>query len=40
MAISLLQIEKRMRRVNDYENLYLLREALRTELKIKQKRVA
>lgn len=40
MAISLMQIEKRMRKVNNYEKLSLLREALKTELKIKQQRVA
>ncbi len=40
MAISLMQIEKRMRKVNNFEKLSLLREALKTELKIKQQRVA
>ena len=40
MATALLQIQRRMRRVNNYENLYLLRTALKTELKIKQKKVA
>lgn len=40
MATALLQIEKRMRKVNNYEKLYLLRTAIKTELKIKQKNVA
>jgi transposase-like protein len=40
MAISLLQIEKRMRRVNNYQRLSLLRAALKTELKLKQQKVA
>ncbi len=40
MATSLLYIEKRMRRVNNYENLHLLRTALKTELKIEQQKVA
>lgn len=40
MAVALLQIERRMRKVNNYEKLHLLRTALRTELKIKQNNVA
>ena len=40
MAVALLQIEKRMRKVNNYEKLHLLRLALKTELKIKQKKAA
>lgn len=40
MATALLQIEKRMRKVNNYEKLHLLRSALKTELKIKQQKVA
>lgn len=40
VAVSLLEIEKKMRRVNRYEKLYLLRTALQTELKIKQQKVA
>jgi putative transposase len=40
MATALLQIHRRMRKVNNYENLSLLRAALKTELKIKQQRVA
>lgn len=40
MATALLQIERRMRKVNNYEKLYLLRTALKTELKIKQQKVA
>jgi transposase-like protein len=40
MAVALLQIERRMRKVNNYEKLHLLRTALKTELKIKQKKAA
>ena len=40
MAAALLQIEKRMRKVDNYEKLQLLRTALKTELKIKQKKAA
>lgn len=40
MAVALLQIERRMKKVNNYEKLHLLRTALKTELKIKQKEVA
>jgi len=40
MAISLLQIEKRMERVNNFEKLSLLRKALKTELRIKRQRAA
>lgn len=40
MAVSLFQIELRMRKVNNYKKLHLLRAALKTELKIKQKKVA
>lgn len=40
MATALLQIERRMRKVNNYEKLHLLRTALKTELKIKQQKVA
>ncbi|OQA68213.1 MAG: hypothetical protein BWY38_01032 [Ignavibacteria bacterium ADurb.Bin266] len=40
MAVALLQIEKRMRKVNNYEKLHLLRTSLKTELKIKQKKAA
>jgi transposase-like protein len=40
MATALLQIQRRMRKVNNYEKLPLLRTALKTELKIKQRKVA
>lgn len=40
MAVPLLQIEKRMRRVNNYEKLHLLRIAIKKELNIKQKEIA
>ena len=40
VATSLLQIEKKMRRVNNYEKLHLLRKALKAELKIDQQKVA
>jgi putative transposase len=40
MAVALFQIERRMRKVNNYEKLHLLRTALKTELKIKQKKAA
>jgi transposase-like protein len=40
MAVALLQIERRMRKVNNYEKLHILRTALKTELKIKQKKAA
>jgi len=40
MAVALLQIEKRMRKANNYEKLHLLRTSLKTELKIKQKKAA
>ena len=40
MAVALLQIERRMKKVNNYEKLHLLRTALKTELKIKQQEAA
>jgi putative transposase len=40
MATALLQIERRMKKVNNYQKLHLLRTALKTELKIKQQKVA
>jgi len=36
MAVALLQLERKMRKVNNYEKLHLIR----TKLKIKQKKVA
>lgn len=40
MATALLQIERRMRKVNNHKKLDLLRTALKTELKIKQQKAA
>jgi putative transposase len=40
IATALIEIECRMRRVNNYEKLHLLRTALKTELKLKQQKVA
>jgi hypothetical protein len=40
MAVALLQIERRMNKVNNYEKLHLLRTALKTELKIKEQEAA
>lgn len=40
MAMGLIEIETRMRRIHNCKKLYLLREALKTELKLKQKLVA
>jgi len=34
-----LEIEKRMKRINNYQKLSLLRAALKTELKLKQQKV-
>ena len=40
VAASLLEIENKMRRINNYEKLLLLRSAIKTELDIKQQKVA
>lgn len=40
VAVALIEIEKKMRRVNRYEKLHLLRTALRAELKLGQQKVA
>jgi len=40
LATSLTEIEHKMRRVNNYEKLYLLRTAIKSELKLKQRIVA
>lgn len=40
VATSLLQIEKRMRRINNYEKLNLLRVAIKNKLELKQSKVA
>lgn len=39
VAVALIEIEKKMRRVNRYEKLHLLRTALRAELKLEQQKV-
>jgi hypothetical protein len=38
--MGLIEIETRMRRIHNYKKLYLLREALKTELTLEQKLVA
>ena len=40
VATALLEIEVRMRRVNNYEKLYLLRDAIKSEVNINQNKVA
>jgi putative transposase len=40
VAVALIEIEKKMRRVNRYDKLHLLRTALRAELKLGQQKVA
>ena len=40
VATGLLEIESRMRKINNHKKLYLLREALKTELKLNNKMVA
>ena len=40
VAVALIEIEKKMRRINRYEKLHLLRTALRVELKLGQQKVA
>ena len=40
VAVALLEIENKMRRVNNYEKLHLLRAAIKSELNIKQQNVA
>ena len=40
VAVALIEIEKRMRRVNRFEKLHLLRTALRAVLKLEQQKVA
>lgn len=40
VATSLLQIEKRMRKINNYQKLDLLRIAIKKELKLEQSKVA
>jgi len=40
VAVALIEIEKKMRRINSYEKLHLLRAALKSELKLNQQKVA
>jgi len=40
VAVALIEIEKKMRRINRYEKLHLLRTALKAELKLGQQKVA
>jgi len=40
VAMGMIEIESRMRKINNYEKLYLLRKALKSELKLKDKKVA
>ena len=40
VAVALVEIEGKMRRVNNYEKLHLLRTALKSELKLKQQKAA
>jgi transposase-like protein len=40
LAIALIEIERKMKRVNNYKKLYLLREAIQSELKLKQRKAA
>jgi len=40
VAVALIEIEKKMRRINSYEKLHLLRAALKSGLKLNQQKVA
>jgi putative transposase len=40
VAVALLEIENKMRRINNYNKLHLLRTAIKSELNIKQQKVA
>ena len=40
VAVALLEIENKMRRVSNYEKLHLLRTALKTELRLEQQKLA
>ena len=40
ICMGLIEIEPRLRKINNYKKLYLLREALKSELKLKQKLAA
>lgn len=40
VAVALIEIEKKMRRINRYDKLHLLRTALKTELKLENQKVA
>jgi putative transposase len=40
VAVALLEVENKMRRINNYDKLHLLRTAIKSELDIKQQKVA
>ena len=40
VAVALIEIEKKMRRIQGYDKLHLLRAALKTELKLEKQKVA
>ncbi len=40
ICMGLIEIEPRLRKINNYKKLYLLREALKYELNLEQKKVA
>jgi hypothetical protein len=40
VATALVEVEHKMRRINNYKKLYLLRTALRSELKLEEEKVA
>jgi len=40
VSLAMLEIEPRMRKINNYKKLHLLRKALKTELKLEEKKVA
>jgi len=40
VAVALLEVENKMRRINNYNKLHLLRTAIKSKLKIKQQKVA
>ncbi len=40
VAVALLEVENKMRRINNYDKLHLLRTAIKSELVIKQQKVA
>ena len=40
VAMGMIEIESRMRKISNYQKLYLLRKALKSELKLKDRKVA